>query len=111
MQKSKLLRRKFRLHVIHTSDVTTWPVEAPDEAGFDRVHAGAEDDRYCCSGGFGGERCLIAAWRSNNGNAPTNQISGQFRQPIQCIVRPAIFDGDILTFDVASLTQTFAEGS
>jgi hypothetical protein len=110
VQKSKLLRREFRLHIIHTGNVAAWPVEAPHEARFDRIHAGAEDDRYGCRGGFGSQCRLIAAWCSNYGNAPTNQVGGQFRQPIQCIVRPTIFDGDILTFDVAGLTQTSAEG-
>jgi hypothetical protein len=56
-------------------------------------------------------RSLRAGWGDNYVNAPTNEIRRQFRQLIECIVRPAILDGDILAFNVAGITQTFAESS
>jgi hypothetical protein len=111
MENSKLLRCKLRLHVVHAGDVAARPIEAGHEARLNWVQASAEDYRYCCGGSLGGERGLRAAGGGNYINAPTNKIRGKFRQPIECIVRPAILDGNILAFDVAGLTQTFVEGS
>jgi hypothetical protein len=80
VQQSKLLCYKFRLHVIYTGYIATWPVEADDEASLNRVNASAENDWNCCGGGFGRKRCLIAAGSGYYSYAPTNQIGGQLRQ-------------------------------
>ena len=111
VQEFKLLRCKFRLHVIYAGDVAARLIERADEACSDRINAGAENDRYCCAGGLGRESRLIAAGRGNNGDTATNQVGGQFWQPIQCIVRPSVFDRDIPAFDVAGLGQTVSKRS
>ena len=105
MQQSKLLCYKFRLHVIYTGYIATWPVEADDEASLNRVNASAENDWNCCGGGFGRKRCLIAAGSGYYSYAPTNQIGGQLRQLIQCIVRPSVLDDNVLTFKITDLSQ------
>jgi hypothetical protein len=67
-----LLRCKFHLHIIHAGYIAARPVEAGHKADLNRVYAGAENDWYCCGGGFGGERGLKAARSGNYGNTPTN---------------------------------------
>ena len=39
----------------------------------------------------------------------TYQLGGQFRKPIVLTVCPAILNQNILTFDIADLTQAFAK--
>jgi hypothetical protein len=38
-----------------------------------------------------------------------DQIADYCRQPIQLVVRPAVFDRYILSFDIARLAQALAE--
>jgi hypothetical protein len=53
-------------------------------------------------------RCALCCGRrsrtsghGHHGHAPTNQVGRLLRQPIHSIVGPAIFDCDILAFDIA----------
>ena len=104
-QQLQSLRPQIRKLVVHACYIATWPVEADDEASLNRVNASAENDWNCCGGGFGRKRCLIAAGSGYYSYAPTNQIGGQLRQLIQCIVRPSVLDDNVLTFKITDLSQ------
>jgi len=68
-------------HQGHARDVAAWPVEAGDEAGFDRVEvAGDEDDGDGRGCGLGGERRDAATGRGNYRYAAGNQIGRQRRE-------------------------------
>jgi hypothetical protein len=111
VQKSELLRCKFHLHIIQPGYIAAWPVEAGHKADLNGVYAGTENDWYCCGGGFGGERSLGTARGGNYGNRPTDQIGGQFRQVIQYIVRPSVFDGYVPVLKITALAQAFLKSS
>ena len=103
----------LRLHIVgincRTSDVGTWPVEAYDKSLLDGIaahdHHGG-NSRGCSLGGKG--RWLATAG-DDQCHAPPDQIGRHRWQLIVVSVRPAIFDLDVLTLDVAGIGQCFAE--
>src|SRR5262245_53805235 len=109
MQNSEPLGPNLRTHGTDTGDVAARSVQAGDEAKLDRVAAGAEDDRNCRGAGFGGERGWCSTGTDDDGNAATDQIGRQFRQPLGFIVRPSVFDLYVATLGEADFTQAFAE--
>jgi len=91
----------------HARDVATRTVQVGDEAVLDRVAPGHEDDRHRRGRGLGREcRSQVP---DDHGHRPANQISHQSRQPINLIVRIAIFDCDVLALDDACFLQALAE--
>jgi hypothetical protein len=90
-------------------DIATWPVQAGDETQFDRIATDREHDgnrdRRClgreCRGGT--DR------RDNRAHLTTHQIGRHRRQAIILTFRPAIFDCDVLSFDVAGVFQALAK--
>src|SRR5262245_5034856 len=109
MQNSEPLGPNLRTHGTDTGDVTARSVQAGDEAKIDRVAAGAEDDRNCRGAGFGSERGWCRTGTDDDGNAATDQIGRQFRQPLGFIVRPSVFDLYVAALKEADFTQAFAE--
>src|SRR5262245_6540994 len=109
MQNSEPLGPNLRTHGTDTGDVAARSVQAGDEAKLDRVAAGAEDDRNCRGAGFGGERGWCSTGTDDDGNAATDQIGRQFRQPLGFIVRPPVFDLYVAALGEADFTQAFAE--
>src|SRR5947209_6415750 len=110
MQEPKLLCPKLIRHEADTGDIATRPVEACDEAEFDRVAADREDDRYrrscrlgCnCRGGLGrSDHCHLTAY----------QIGCEVGQSIILPLRPAILDRHVPALDMAGLAQALAECS
>src|SRR5262249_43250647 len=109
VQEPKPLAHNAHCQISDTCRIAPRLVEASDQARFDRVHAGAEDNwngrgqafEYACrisAGGSGDDR-----------DATSDQISGPFRQPIVLIVGPAIFDRYVLALDKARIFQALAE--
>src|SRR5215831_16292016 len=45
-----------------------------------------------------------------HGDTLANEVARQRRQPIVLTLREAVFDRDVLSFDVAQLSQAFADG-
>jgi len=92
-----------------TGDVGTWPVEAYDKTFLDGIaghdHHGG-NSRGCR---LGGKRRWIATAGSDQCHVPPDQIRRHRRQPIIVSVRPAIFDLDVVTLDVAGIGQCVAE--
>ena len=93
----------------HARDVAARPVQAGDEAKLDRVGAQFEDDRNSRGRRLCRER-RRSAGRGNHGHLTMNQIGHHRRQPITLILRPAVFDRDVLALDVAGFAQPLAKG-
>ena len=47
--------------------------------------------------------------RDDHGDLPANQIGRQRRQPVDLILGPAVFDRDVLAFDIAGVLQALAK--
>ena len=92
----------------HAGDIAARPVEAGDEANSDRVGADREHDRNRRGGGFRGKRRSVARC-DDHCHLAADQIGRQRWQPIVLILRPAVFDRDVLTFDIAGLLQALTE--
>jgi hypothetical protein len=109
VHESDSLWAKLSCHIGDAGNDAAGPIEARDQTELDRVTAGAEDNRN------GRGRGLSRAWRNNaagrgeNGNPTTHQISGQFRQSVELALRPAIFDREVLAFDIAQFAQPLAK--
>ena len=108
MQQPKQLCPKLRPHEADTGDIAARPVEAGDEAEFDRVAAAYEDDRdrrsrrlgcNCRGGVVRGDHCHLTAY----------QIGCEVGQSIVLVLRPAILDRHVPALDVAGLAQALAE--
>jgi hypothetical protein len=97
------LRPELQVHRADAGDVTTRPIEAGDETNLQRVRTDGEDDRNCHGRGF----CRQCRWRAarcgDDGHPPADDISRQFWQSIELIVREAVFDPYVLSFDIADL--------
>src|SRR5438132_388591 len=53
---------------------------------------------------------MCAASGHDHGDLAVNEVDGQFRQPIIETLRPAVFNRQILSLDVAGFAQSLAEG-
>jgi hypothetical protein len=83
------------------------PVEAAHEAGLDRVGAGIKNDRSSGGCGFGGE-CRRGAEQSyDHCHLTTNEVGRQYRQPPIVVLRPAVFDRDILALRLGHPANKF----
>jgi hypothetical protein len=79
-----------------------------DEAQLDRVAAYTKDDRNGRGGTFGCYRRGVSD-RNNHLNVAAHEVGGQSGQPIIVAQRPAVFDRQIFTLDVASFGQSLVE--
>src|SRR6267154_5105348 len=73
------------------------------------VPAGAEDNRNCAGSGFGR---MYRRWRGLHGDdvhATADKFSREYRQPIDLVVRPAIYDRDAVPISVADFFQSLNE--
>jgi len=70
----------------------------------DRIGCGSEGNGYRGGRRMGGKHCGSATGRGNHGHLSANQIGGQCGQLIDLILRPAVFDGYVLTLGVTRLS-------
>jgi len=101
------LRVQLDEYTAEAREVTARSGETGDETVRDRV-ASREDDRDCSGGVFRRER-RRAAGRDDHVNLAPDKIGGQGRHPIVVSLRPAIFDRQILSLDIAGFTESLAE--
>src|SRR5262245_61727177 len=104
------LWQQFRTQKIDTGCVAARPGEAGNETHADRIFRDTKDngDRTGCR--FGGASTNLDTRCCNHAYLAADQIGRQFRQPIELTFGPAIFDGDITTFDIAGFRQPLTEG-
>ena len=75
----------------------------------DRIVAGHEHDRNRRGRRLGRECCRGSPPATITATLAANQIGRQRRQPIKSILCPAVFDRNVLTFDIAGFIQASAE--
>src|SRR5204863_867365 len=81
------------------------------EAEPDRVVSDREHDRNSRGCTLGRERWPWTSGSDDQCDAPADEVSRQFRQPLHLVVCEAIFGRDVLAFYVARLPQALAESS
>src|SRR5262249_27453321 len=92
--------------IANARDITTRPVEVRNEALLDRILTHQEhngDGRrvlFC-------RPCRSGAVRKNSAHTVANQIGGQRRKPVDLVLCPAKFDGNVPAFAVARFVQPF----
>src|SRR5262249_12813364 len=107
-QELEAVGRQLGREKTDTGQVAGWPREARNETDADRVITGHEDNGD-------GRRCRFdreygrRSGRSDHGNLAANEIGGQFRQSINLILGPAVYDCHVLALDVAALFQALAK--
>src|SRR5262249_12331187 len=107
-QQLEPLGRQFGGDVAEAGEVAAGPGETGDQARPDRVADAGEDDRDCRGCAFRRERRNLP-WGHDHVDLATDEVSGQCRQPIIVTLRPAVFDRQALSLDVADLTQSLVE--
>jgi hypothetical protein len=90
---------------VHPGEIAVGPAQAGDISCRDRVVRRYEHDRNLGRRGLGRPGRWCPSRRGQHGQAATNQIGGQFRQPVVTTFRPAIFDRDVAPLDVAGFAQ------
>ena len=108
-QKLHALRRQFGCVRAYAGDVAAGPTEATHEAFADRLGTAEEYNRYRRGGGPCRPGGHSAPRGRDHRDLSTNEVVCQCGKAIVLTLRPAVFDGDVLTFDVAALLQTLVE--
>ncbi len=68
-----------------------------------------ENNRDRRGGLFRRECRRVATFGDDHIDLAADELGGQPGQPIEMTLRPAIFDGDVVPFDIAHLAQPVAE--
>jgi hypothetical protein len=108
VQQFQPFRRDLYARLCHTRNVSARSAKAGHETQLDRVAARFKDDRN-------GHGCCLccdrrrSAGRRNHGYLAAHQIGHHHRQAVVSIIRPAVFDQNILAIDVASFGKTFVK--
>src|SRR5215510_11618873 len=92
-----------------TSYIAAWPIQSGNQSRRDRVGSYREDDGGRCGCRFRSQCRSSTAGSGDHGHFLTNQIGCQFWQSIIAAIRPTILNGDVLTLDLTSSGQAFAE--
>jgi hypothetical protein len=107
-QQLKPLGRQLFECKVDPREVTAWPGEAGDQPVRDRVGPTPEDDRDRRGRTFRGKRRRRVA-RHDQIDLAADEVGGQCRQLIVMALRPAVFDRQILSLDVAGFAQSLAD--
>src|ERR1051325_6615804 len=85
--------------------------KAGDKTGFDRIASQGCDNGYIRASLFGRARGKVATRCRDKIDVAGDQIGGKFRQPSIVSLCPAVFDCQILPFDIPRFSQALIEGS
>src|SRR5262249_1722551 len=96
---------QFAHEIVHAGCVAARPIEAGDEAEFDRVVADIEDDGSPTARGDRGARCTGIGPGDNDRRLSSDEISGQQWEPVVLPLSIAILDCYVPVFDVARFGQ------
>jgi len=86
-------------------EVAFGPVQVPYKSGLDRIAADGGNDWDRLSRGLGSDYRQLAATCNDDSHRPLNQLLGKFRQSFALIAPPTVLDSNILTLDIANLTE------
>src|SRR5262245_19425283 len=105
-QELEALRSDLGEEKIDAGEITAGMAETVDQADAHRVGALHEEDRDRAGSLFGRERSQRALQRYDHRYLTADQVGDQARHPIVAALPPTVFDGDVLTLDIASLSQS-----
>src|SRR5262249_37941843 len=109
VQESETLSLHLANKKVYTCRVAAGPVETGDKPQLDWVVTAGEHDRNCRRRLFGCQRGPDASRRTDDADLRPKQVDDECRQSIVLTLGPAIFDGDVLPFDVSALLQSLME--
>src|SRR5262249_32313641 len=89
--------------------VAAGPVETGDKPQLDWVVTAGDYYRNCRRLLLGCQRGPDASRRSDDADLMPKQVDDECRQSIVLTLGPAVFDGDVLPFDVSALLQSLME--
>jgi hypothetical protein len=105
----KLLRPQRDDKETHAGDVAARPVEAGDKPERDRVGAVREHYRDRRRRRLGRERRVGGTACEDHRHLTAHKVGRQRRQPIKLILRPALFNRNVPSLDMAGFAQAPAE--
>src|SRR5262249_18502173 len=91
--------------IVHAGCVAAGPIEAGDEAEFDRVLGDIEDDGSPAARGDRRARCTDIGPGNDDRRVSSDEISGQQWEPVVLPLSIAILDYYVPVFDVARFSQ------
>jgi hypothetical protein len=103
MQQLQPLRPDLHVHDAHAREVAARAAQAGDKSKRERVEPCHEDNRNC--------RGCCLCWpycrpiRNHHGYSMANEVGRQQRKSVVFIVRPAVFDREVLALDIACFFQ------
>jgi hypothetical protein len=103
MQQLQPLRPDLHVHDAHAREVAARAAQAGDKSKRERVEPCHEDNRNyrgCCL-------CwpYCRAIRDDHRHLMANEVGRQQRKSVVFVIRPAVFDREVLALDIASLFQ------
>ena len=101
----ELLRPLRTQQAGHAGNVATGSVETGDEAQPHGVFSQVDHEGNFRGCRLGRQRRRLSAGRDNDSNLPAYQLLGQRLHAAVLAASPAVFDGDVLPFDVARFAQ------
>src|SRR6185503_906098 len=105
VQEREPFSRKLHADVADPGHVATRPVEAGNEARFDRSDSAQKDDWYRRSCRFSRKGCDSTARCDDKSHLPLNQLRRQRRKALVTVFAPAKIDRNIVTFRVSGFAQ------
>src|SRR5262249_3545755 len=108
VQQVQALRSDLDVQHNHAGEISSWSVQAGDEAGCDRVGGGEKDDRYGRRRSLGHGRGRGV--RGDHAHLSAKEIGGQRRQTLVATLGPAVFDPYITALYIAGFAEALAEG-
>jgi hypothetical protein len=110
MQHFQLFWHQSRGQLGYACNVATRAAQAGHDPELHRIATHFKDNRNDSGCSLCGERCGSRS-RGNHGHLASNQIRRHRRQSISSSLRPAVFDGHVLTFHIARFLQALTECS
>src|SRR5262245_30097660 len=108
VQQVQTLRSDLDVQHNHAGEISSWSVQAGEEAGCDRVAGGKKDDRYGRRRRLGHGRGRGV--RGDHAHLSAKEIGGQRRQTLVATLGPAVFDPYITALYIAGFAEALAEG-
>ena len=93
----------------HAGSITARSIEACDKANSNGVVDGRKDNRYCGRRRLGRYRCRLTTGCNDYINMTPGQVRRLLGQSTVLIVGPAIFNANILPFNIADFLEALVK--
>ena len=110
-QELQPLRHQFADDEIDAGEVTSGSREAGHQSEPDGVLGHGEHDWNGRGRRLDGDGWSGSAMRDDDRDLPANKIGRQPRQPVELVLGPAVFDRDVLAFDIPCVLQALAKSA